>query len=53
LQIICGKLLNFEKNGFPYGTFLIDEIASTMEDQNITPNATYSLQVIMNKLYFG
>ena len=50
LVLICSKILNFEKEEFPYGTMLIDEITSIKEEKS---KSIFYIEVIMNRLYFG
>jgi hypothetical protein len=47
LQLVCLKLLNFEKRMYPYGTLLLDEPNSGKESD------VYSLPTVLNRIYFG
>lgn len=48
LQLVISKLLNFEKNMCPYGTFLLDEHLEEDPKKN-----GLSLPTVLNRVYFG
>lgn len=50
MQLVCLKLLNFEKNSYPYGTLLLKEINSLEVNQSADE---VTVPTILNRLYFG